>query len=58
MIDIDTFIEVLEKSLERNGEKPLTNKWLLNLLKTTQKRQEYYDQIDSLPCDNFEFWKD
>lgn len=43
-------IETLEKSLEKHGEQPLTNKWLLNLLKATQKKVEndeiplwYYD---------------
>ena len=33
-------IETLEKSLEKHGEQPLTNKWLLNLLKTAQKKME------------------
>jgi len=32
-MSIETVIEIFEKSVERNGEKPLTNKWLLNILK-------------------------
>jgi hypothetical protein len=33
-------IEILEKSVEKNGEQPLTNKWLLNILKLSQKQLE------------------
>ena len=33
-------IDVLEKSVEKNGEKPLTNKWLLSILKQTQRKIE------------------
>lgn len=37
-------IDILEKSVEKNGEQPLTNKWLLNILKMAQdqkhKREE------------------
>ena len=29
----DNLIETLEESVKKNGEKPLTNKWLLNILK-------------------------
>lgn len=40
-------IEALEGSVKKNGEKPLTNKWLLNLLKQVQakkeKIEEYYE---------------
>ena len=39
-MDIEELIKVLEISVQRNGEKPLTNKWLLNILKLTQKRLE------------------
>lgn len=35
---IDILIEILEKSIEKNGEKPLTNKWLLNILKQANKQ--------------------
>jgi len=35
----DELIYTLEKSLEKHGEKPLTNKWLLNLLKTARKKE-------------------
>lgn len=43
-IDIDTLIEVLEASISRNGEKPLTNKWLLNIIKKVQTRQELEEE--------------
>jgi len=32
-IDMQILLETLEKSVEKNGEKPLTNLWLLNILK-------------------------
>lgn len=39
-MEIEKLIEILEKSVEKNGEKPLTNKWLLNILKQTEKQVE------------------
>ena len=36
----DYLIEILEESVKKNGEKPLTNKWLLNILKITTKQIE------------------
>jgi hypothetical protein len=33
-------IEILQKSVEKNGEKPLTNKWLLNLLLLAEKQED------------------
>ena len=36
-------IEILEQSVEKNGEKPLTNKWLLNILKLVTKQIENND---------------
>ncbi len=35
----DNLIELLEESLKKNGEKPLTNKWLLNILKKIRNEQ-------------------
>jgi hypothetical protein len=34
----DYLIEILEESVKKNGEKPLTNTWLLNILKLTTKQ--------------------
>lgn len=36
----DYLIEMLEESVKKNGEKPLTNKWLLNILKLVTKQIE------------------
>ena len=45
----DYLIEVLEESVKRNGEKPLTNKWLLNILKVTEKNiHNHYEDYDNL----------
>lgn len=46
-MELEMIIEALEGSVKKNGEKPLTNKWLLNLLKQVQakkeKIEEYYE---------------
>lgn len=39
----DYLIEMLEESVKKNGEKPLTNKWLLNILKLVKKQIENED---------------
>lgn len=43
--DYDNLIHLLEKSVEKNGEKPLTNKWLLNMLKMIQqeRNKDFYE---------------
>ena len=42
-MELDILISILEKSVEKNGEKPLTNKWLLNILKQVEKQMERDD---------------
>ena len=39
----DILIEILENSVKKNGEIPLTNKHLLNILKLVSKQQERED---------------
>lgn len=39
-MELETLIEVLELSVKKNGEKPLTNKWLLNICKAAQRQEE------------------
>lgn len=61
MSEWDTLIEILEQSVERNGEKPLTNLWLLNILKMHQRWLERQDD-DSAQAERRAFsdcyWKD
>jgi hypothetical protein len=57
-MELEELIKVLEISVQRNGEKPLTNKWLLNILKLTQKRLEQ----EEIAAENYaikteHFWK-
>lgn len=40
MSDLFYLKEVLEKSVELNGEKPLTNRWLLNIVKKSMKKRD------------------
>ena len=37
--EFEQLIDLLEKSVAKNGEKPLTNKWLLNILKMMERQQ-------------------
>ena len=39
---LDELIETLQYSYKKNGEKPLTNKWLLNILLTIDRKQGSY----------------
>ena len=41
----DYLIEILEESVKKNGEKPLTNKCLLNILKLATKQIENEDDF-------------
>ena len=50
---LDILIDILEKSVEKNGEKPLTNKWLLNILKQVDKQIEREEDDDYYPNDNW-----
>jgi len=43
----DYLIEILEQSVKKNGVKPLTNEWLLNILKLTREQIEDDDNISS-----------
>ncbi len=49
-MELETLIEILEASVKKNGEKPLTNLWLLNILKMCQTSIE----LDELEDD----WKE
>ena len=51
-MELETLIEILEKSVEKNREIPLTNKHLLNILKLCLKRLErdlYYSDLEGGP---------
>ncbi len=43
MSDLDYLICTLEQSVEKNGEQPLTNRWLLNICKVSKKKEDYKD---------------
>jgi hypothetical protein len=45
----DNLIETLEESVKKNGEKPLTNKWLLNILKKVRGDIEKNEKYDLYP---------
>ena len=51
-MELDILISILEKSVEKNGEKPLTNKWLLNILKQVDKQIEQEERFDFYPDSN------
>lgn len=39
-MELSILIEILEESVKKNGDKPLTNKWLLNILKQADRQIE------------------
>lgn len=49
MNDLSYLIEILERSVERNGEQPLTNRWLLNICKVAKEKSE----VDMIPSWEF-----
>ena len=51
-MELDILISILEKSVEKNGEKPLINKWLLNILKQVEKQIEREERFDFYPDSN------
>ena len=51
----DHLIEILEVSVEKNGEQPLTNKWLLNILKMAERRVEQEASIGEV--DKYDWYK-
>lgn len=55
-IDIDTLIEVLEASISRNGEKPLTNRWLLNIIKQVRNSQELEEEWEDRTNMAADYW--
>jgi hypothetical protein len=53
MIDLIVLMEILERSVEKNGEKPLTNLWLLNILKMVENQMAKNEEQDSYGyCDS------
>jgi antitoxin component HigA of HigAB toxin-antitoxin module len=46
--DYTWLIDVLEKSIEKNGEIPLTNKHLLNILKMAERMAEQEDNYTNM----------
>ncbi|MBT3206922.1 MAG: hypothetical protein HN704_18350 [Bacteroidetes bacterium] len=42
----EILIEILKKSIKKNGEKPLTNKYLLNILLLAEERINDINDID------------
>jgi len=55
MIELSILIEILEKSVEKNGEKPLTNLWLLNIMKMASREKEDIDKQAELLNSEFDF---
>ena len=43
MTDFEAFGHILTRSVERNGEKPLTNLYLLNIVKMTLRYKEHQE---------------
>ena len=56
---LDDLIRVLEISVELNWEKPLTNKWLLNICKLANKEEKSITEFKSYEISRSDnVWKD
>ena len=49
--EFSELMETLAASVEKNGEKPLTNLWLLNILKKVEKNLDYKDNLPDIGDD-------
>ena len=52
---IDELIEILASSVEKHGEQPLTNRWLLNIVRMAVRNHERdieYDHLSGLSMDD------
>lgn len=45
-MDVELLIQILEASVKKNGEQPLTNKWLLNILKLHNAELERIEEAE------------
>lgn len=46
-MELQTLIKILEESVVRNGEKPLTNKWLLNILRMAERNLSHEQEVSA-----------
>lgn len=44
----DALVRVLSASVEKNGEKPLTNKWLLNIMRHAERQHQREEHCTDL----------
>ena len=51
MDELDLLIEILEKSVKKNGDIELTNKHLLNILKMAKGQLEKVSDLNDARCD-------
>lgn len=45
--EFDKVIEILEKSVAKHGDKPLTTRHLLNILRMAERQFESEDRVES-----------
>ena len=46
--DVTELIDILEKSIKKNGDKPLTLSHLLNILKMVQRKKDKEEELGDL----------
>lgn len=54
MNEWEALLRVLEISVKRNGEKPLTNKWLLNCMYMVERSMQQHEDTIELYENMFE----
>jgi hypothetical protein len=53
MTEGEALVHILTRSVERNGEKPLTNKYLLNIVKMTLRYMEHNEMANEAALNQF-----
>ena len=56
--DVTELIDILEKSIKKNGDKPLTLSHLLNILKMVQRKKDKEEENLDLIQAEFDSWGD
>lgn len=55
--DIYELIQILEHSVQKNGEAPLTNKYLLNILRLVEKNIDKRSVEEDIGIFDMDFYK-
>jgi hypothetical protein len=56
MEEWEILMDILEESVAKNGERPLTNRWLLNIMRLAEKRAHHEERQSELEEHRFDIY--